>query len=59
MFEAAAEPELRVVEVHEAFHVPEGQVLHLEAGPVKTEIVELCDVLLQSDKETVFLWETN
>ena len=59
MFEEAAEPELQVVEVHDALHVLEGRILHLEAGPVEAKIVELLDVLLHPNKETVFLWEAN
>ena len=47
------------MEVHDALHVLEGRILHLEAGPVEAKIVELLDVPLNPHEEPVVLWEAN
>ena len=52
-----AAQELQVVDVHDALHVLEGQILHFEADPVEANFVELLNVRLNPDNETVVLWE--
>ena len=45
--------------MHDALHVLEGQIMHLEAGSVEAKIVELFDVLLNPREETIVLCEAN